>query len=125
MPEQVLPLPHPPQLAELPHAVVSVPHWFEPHEGAGQTHELFEHASSAPHPPQLTVRCAPQLSVPVTMAHWAPCARQNWSSDCGVQHVLLVHTCPELHVPQLMVRWDPHRSVTVRLSQVALALPHN
>jgi hypothetical protein len=85
LPEQTPPLAQPPQLVELPQALVIVPHWLMRQRGVGHTHVLVDvlQLSPAPQLPQLAVRDVPQLSAAVLLPHVAPVRAQNAASVSG------------------------------------------
>ena len=98
-------VPHEP--LERPHALLTEPHCAPPGQaGAGHTHWLLLHCSSAPHMPlfgpHITVRITPQLSAAVLLPHVAPVRAQNAASVSGTHmHTLFVQDCPGPQLPLL------------------------
>jgi len=94
-----------------------VPHALAPeHVGWSQTHWLPGAQDwSVPHPPQFTVRLAPQLSRAVTDPHAALRRWQNAVSLSAVhEHWLFEHTSPA----------PPHPPQSRVLPQALVTIPH-
>jgi hypothetical protein len=92
-----------------------------------QTWPLNEHV-----PQELTLRGAPQLSLPLSAPHWAPAFVQNVGSLSGVQpHWFAVPPPPHdspvpEHVPhEATLRGDPQLSVPLIAPQLAPAFAQN